>query len=642
MEVSDQQRSWLCTAGMVLSIAALWMAQHPYLGIEDNDASLYSLFALARLHPHSLSADVLLRYGSQDSFTLFTPLYASAIKLFDLEPAAAILTLVGQIAFFGCAWLLARSIMPARWALLAVGLLVTLPSDYGSGQLFRYSETYLTPRQAAEALVLAAITASLRDRRVVAAACLLGGMALHPIMTFTGIVFLACFHVAIPRPKLALTLVIALTLVSLVPILIAPQGVFASFDSEWFSVVERVRYLFISKWTLKDWTHVAVPTAVLSVGALTSGGLVRRLCVAALLLAATGIATDWLYCDVLHSVIFTRMQAWRWLWLVQVMSVVLLPIIARNCWRSVPLGPSAVVLLAVTWVLRGNDSDLLVALACIACAALKTTSPRIARLTLLGTWLAMALALAWTVASKLQYVELNTVASTHQPLLNTLVLRTWSEDGIFYAAILLTIWWILEFRRRWPESAVCCALTSGLCLWLLPLSWQSWTAFHQTPTLHALFGPWRNVIPQRAQVIWPQAPMGAWYLLERPSYYSSHQNAGEIFSRDKSLEMRRRGGLINSARQTASRELPIDADGLDVRALTLLCADPELDFYVTPVALAIPAAAAPISPYAAKPHSLLHLYRCSDLRKTANRDLTKYGGSADRITPASQPPLRQL
>jgi hypothetical protein len=60
-------------------------------------------------------------------------------------------------------------------------------------------------------------------------------------------------------------------------------------------------------------------------------------------------------------------------------------------------------------------------------------------------------------------------------------------------------------------------------------------------------------------------------------------------------------------------ELPITADGLSIRGLTLLCGDPEFDFYVTPAELDIPAAAAAISPFPTQPHSQLHLYRCSDL-----------------------------
>ncbi len=78
-----------------LSVLAVWMVQHRYIDI-GHDAMLYALLALARLHPDTLSNDVFLRFGSQDHFTVFSPLFAFMIRVFDLAPAAAILTLVSR------------------------------------------------------------------------------------------------------------------------------------------------------------------------------------------------------------------------------------------------------------------------------------------------------------------------------------------------------------------------------------------------------------------------------------------------------------------------------------------------------------------------------------------------------------------
>src|SRR5689334_14300309 len=134
---------------LCLCLAAFWMFLHPYAGVV-HDASLYVLGALARLHPQSLSQDLFLKFGSQDQYTLFSPLFAAAIRLFDLEPAAALLTFIGQAGFFGCAFLLARRIMPPALALLAVGLLILMPSGYGAYRIFQYAENFLTARLLAE------------------------------------------------------------------------------------------------------------------------------------------------------------------------------------------------------------------------------------------------------------------------------------------------------------------------------------------------------------------------------------------------------------------------------------------------------------------------------------------------------------
>ena len=85
---------WLPAAALGLGVVA-WALAHPYQGI-FHDANLYTLQALARLHPQSLSQDVFLKFGSQDRFTLFSPIYAAAIRLIGLDHAAALLTLFSR------------------------------------------------------------------------------------------------------------------------------------------------------------------------------------------------------------------------------------------------------------------------------------------------------------------------------------------------------------------------------------------------------------------------------------------------------------------------------------------------------------------------------------------------------------------
>jgi len=58
---------------------ATWALSHSYRGI-FHDAGLYTLQALARLHPDSLPEDVFLKFGSQDGFTIFSPIYAAATR----------------------------------------------------------------------------------------------------------------------------------------------------------------------------------------------------------------------------------------------------------------------------------------------------------------------------------------------------------------------------------------------------------------------------------------------------------------------------------------------------------------------------------------------------------------------------------
>lgn len=619
--MSETLRTRLAIAGTVCTVIIIWMLRHPYNGIENNDAALYSLLALARLHPQSLSADVFLRFGSQDTYTMFGPLYAAAIRLFDLEPAAALLSFAGQLVLFVCGWLFARSVMSARLALLAVGLFIALPSNYGAVHTFKYIESYLTPRQLAEAATLAALAASMTGRYALTCACMLAAMLLHPIMGLAGIVALTCLHLALPRPRLALVVVTGVALLSLVPTVIIPLGALAPFDREWLKMTAATApYLFLWQWQFEDWVHLALPIAVLTLGAsTTSAQPVRILCRAALLTGACGVAATWIYCDFLHSVIFTQMQPWRWLWLAESIGVLLLPIIARDCWQSGPSGRAALMLLAAAWMLSDSTDDPVLASVClvfssVACATILLRNPRVTQAVFLGSCLLLVCTLICNLAFKSQYVALNPVSESPQPLLNAHALYVWSRDGVLCCFALFTAWSFIERQGCRAGTLLQCASAGIACVLLSPFAWQSWTDFQYSPRLRAVFAPWRQLIPQGAQVVWPHNPMGAWYLLERPSYYSLHQLAGDLFSRAKAIEIHRRGHLIASVSPTAqTSELPLDADSLNVKGLEALCSDPELDFYVSWASLG-PTPAGLIVPNPAEPRNQLHLYRCADLR----------------------------
>src|ERR1035438_3147834 len=136
------------------------MLSHSYLGL-FHDAGLYTLQALARLSPPSLNQDVFLQLGSQDRFTVFSPLYAGAGRWLGIETAAAALTFVFQMTLFAAAWTLARAVMPGRMALYGLAVFIAIPGDYGADRIFTSVEQFLTPRMAAEALVLAGLAAVL-------------------------------------------------------------------------------------------------------------------------------------------------------------------------------------------------------------------------------------------------------------------------------------------------------------------------------------------------------------------------------------------------------------------------------------------------------------------------------------------------
>jgi len=619
----------LAPATLGFCVAAIWILQRPYRGL-NHDSVLYALSALARVHAN-LRHDVFLRFGSQDNYTVFGPLFSAAVRTFDLEPAAALLTFLGQAAFLVAGWALARRVMSGRLALLAVGMLIALPSDYGALQDFNYIEGFLTPRQMAEAFVLASVAATLAERRIVGGICLLAGMLFHPIMALAGLVMLFSLYVAVPRPKLALVIGSAVLAVSLSAALLIPVGPFRSFDAAWLDRVYANGYLLISQWTLKDWSHLCIPAGVLIVGALRSSTpAVRKLSVAALVTAAAAILTTLIFCDLLHVVIFTQMQPWRWVWLAQVIAVLLLPLIALDCWRSGRLGRAAVVLLAGAWALRDLPAAPGVVLAAIVCAASAAhlRDWRYARLILVGCSALLVMAMLINILPH----ALQSAARAQAPTFSEALLQwsIWGGDGLLYVLVLGVIY-RLGMRRTGRNSAFLLVATATMVCVLAPAGWRSWTAYKYTPALRALYDPWREAIPAYAEVFWASSPVSVWYLLERPGYWSPPQSAGDIFSREKAMETQRRSLSVLSALDATGQRHPPDPDpnspwyrpphqarpeNLDASAAAAVCSDPALSFIVSRVSLG-PTPYPVIAPNPGEPERQLWLYSCADLRQPA-------------------------
>jgi hypothetical protein len=243
---SPRANSTLGLAGLLLLCFITWTLSRSYQGI-FHDASLYTLQALAHLSPGSLSQDVFLRFGSQDRFTTFSPLFAGAIQLLGVEHAAAALTFVFQFALFYCAWRLACTVMPAWLAPLGIAVLVAIPGDYGPARIFTCIEPFLTPRMAAEALTLSSLAAALSSRRMLALALIAAAALIHPIIAAAGIGALLYLYIGIPYPRLGIVLVAATMLWLVASEYAMPVGVWGRFDDTWSAIVkDRSPYLFLT------------------------------------------------------------------------------------------------------------------------------------------------------------------------------------------------------------------------------------------------------------------------------------------------------------------------------------------------------------------------------------------------------------
>ena len=105
----------LSAVSFSLLILACWSLMHRYQGL-GYDAQLYAFQALAQIHP-ALKLDLFLQHSSQDRYSLFSPFYATFIRLWGLEHAALVLTIFFKACLLTAAWHIIRRLKDADTAI---------------------------------------------------------------------------------------------------------------------------------------------------------------------------------------------------------------------------------------------------------------------------------------------------------------------------------------------------------------------------------------------------------------------------------------------------------------------------------------------------------------------------------------------
>ncbi len=606
-------------AGLACLVLAFWMLLHPYRGLE-HDSVLYAVLALARLHPAALGHDLFVRYGTQDGFTIFSPLFAAQIRAVGLEQAAAIMTFITHAAFLGASWLLARRLMSPSLALLAVGLVVVVPSWYGSNSVFAYFEAFLTPRQSAEAFALAGLAAALSARQVLAGGCMLVAMLLHPIIAAAGVVAWIVLSAGMTRPRLA-TIVAAALAVGLVAGSLTAMGPFKHFDVSWLTILkERLAYLFPTEWRLTEWVTTEVHAAVLVVGiGFCRNDAVRRVCMAGLITVVLGMLFTIVESDWLHVVIAAQLQTWRWLWLLGVLSSMLLPVIAVDCWSSGDLGRAAALSLLGALLIHTNDTAAVPALlACVAAlAAPRISTPLQARIFLvaaIGLLAVSVVILAQDIPNVLP--QFQSIRQGRRPYL----VRIGEAQALAYggllpaAALALVCIGVTRGTRR--IALLLAGLGAVLLLSVLSYSVQTWTHRKFPDDRVQAFAPWRAAIPESAEVVWPDPPPAEWFELGRASYWSLYQMAGMVFSRDVTMVSTGRETAVTPLLPMLGRTVTAERHYAQAPAAQspqasphALCRLQGVTFFASWADLGSTPYPA-VAPDPAKPDEMLYLYKC--------------------------------
>ncbi len=591
-------QSKFATFAVALLLVTLWLLMHGYHGL-TGDGQIYAFQAFARLHPQ-LRADLYLQNTSQDQFTLFSPLFARCIALLGLENAARLLTLVFTVWLLAAAWSFASAVTDRTAAWLAVALLLIIAGDYGGSRVFQILDPFLTARLPAEALIIAALACHVRRMKGLGFALALGALFVHPLMALAGLLLIVCLWLPgrVGTIGAIVGTIATLAIAILTTNLPAASHGLTVMDASWLDVVrERSQFLFLQLWSIHDWDINALPFISLGFTAVVvADGQIRKLCAAAALVGAAGLAVAFIGGAIGPVAILVQGQAWRWVWIAVFVGVVLVPVTALRVGRDETCGPLCALLLVLSWTLPGVGGSACVALALIFWLTRVQIASR------LGThsrWVSAALGVAFGVWV---FVRLWVILSAPIPSSSrgpSGLVQIQDLFALRIPAVLLgaLTWWGISFiRRTWVP-----ALVSAI---LLALSISTFsTAFKQARTLAAPadiheFADWENVIPPASTVlITSPRDVGAfvWFTLGRPNYLSLNQSSGVVFSRATALEVRRRSEVLLPlmdpdwkiraglrAKSGGERRNDVSSRPLTAKNLIQVCGDPQLGFVVSP------------------------------------------------------------
>ncbi|WP_374572695.1 hypothetical protein [Phenylobacterium sp.] len=552
LEAADAERGWkpLPTLLSALLMAALWLATHGYKGV-FHDARLYTLQALHGLDPGRWAEDLFFKFGSQDSFTLFSAAFEPLVR--SLGPALA--NIIGWLAG-GALWMAGLFVLASaalddrRLRLAAMIGVVAIEAHYGGFNVFRYGEPFLTPRLYAEALSMAALGFALRGRLVLAVLAIAAAGLLHPLMALVGAGALFFYSALADRRVWLLAALGAVVGAGLVLAGVEPFArVSRVYDPSWFQIVyDRCRFAFISRWSLFDHLRVVTTFAVLLAAQWRAEGKLRRLIRAVIMLTVAGLAVSFVGSDLARDVLIVNLQVWRVLWLATLFANGALAVLAFGLPKGMVsrelflIAAVAGALAVPLWI----PSFAVWGVALTACLALaaearwgETMAPT-ARTALRLACRAVAIGL---LAFSAIFVVLQTRSEQFPGRLADLV-ATLAVIGVAWAA------------SRLAARRLAFGLAALLCVAVFArldhrTDWQRFLEAPGAPADLARFvGPARNIY-------WEGGPEVLWLKLRRPSYYSCLQGAGAMFYRQTATTFHAR---LEALKGLGSREV---AGGFD-------------------------------------------------------------------------------
>lgn len=582
---------------LALAGAALWLVAHPYRGLYQ-DANLYTLMALRWLDSAAYARDPFFMFGSQDAFSLFSPLHGSLIKILGVSDASRVLVLAGGVSWLGASWLVAKRLFsnPFPFGAFFLCCAVLSLSYSPAGSTFVLSESFATARVISIPLGIAAV--ALGTNKPLAWLLALVATALHPLLGVWPLLFL--FSAGYSDRKLAGLAVCAIGFFLLAAFL-GKDSFFHPVAAERFNLLrDSTLDLLVTGEGINNTLFLL--TALLLGGQYGSQGFRRAYLLIALLSASAYLLS--LIVSLFYPIEFLlQVQPWRAMWLATFFGLAAMVDVAWAIRRGRPSGWFYVLLVGAVLLVCKPFAGGLLLLGYVLLRQfpiLGLLPPSFSVSQLLVTVAVALLALpAWISDVQLEGESLSLFGWTNFETLRGVVGGSGYGVGpLLMVAALLNARW-----QRW------------LLLLLIPvLIWASmrWDT-RATPTRlweESIRVPAPKVIPglQPGQTVyWPNNLVQVWFSLGIAGYVGEYHLSGLVFSAERTdlvIARLRRAAVASVIQEPLGGSAEYEAaltdfrllhaerdfgrakvgnylpDSITVGGVTVLCADPDLDWVI--------------------------------------------------------------
>lgn len=346
------RRPYLLAALLILINAAAT----PYMGIV-HDAQIYTGLVLNRIDPDFLSSDLFFRYGSQDKYSLFSPMMAPFVALLGPKIPFFVGYLLSITLLFTALTRLVVKLWPdSPAAVVGLIFLALVRVPYGGHVPLHVIEPFLSARVPACALTLWAFTDILERRWGRGSLAMLFAFAIHPLMTLPGIMVLAVVFLARRWGAWGVAIPTAVAMVGFGALLATPSiatPLFGYFDPEWLELTQNTNcYMFVQEWFPQQWFWNLFALAVLATASVACRGEDddrSRILAGAVMIGVAGFFGTWLF-SYLPYALLNKGQAYRWLWFPLILTPPAVFHLALQSWQANRISSRLCAVALVAWL----------------------------------------------------------------------------------------------------------------------------------------------------------------------------------------------------------------------------------------------------------------------------------------------------